>query len=59
MKSGKWTIRISDGFCNYEYELKATNPDVSIYDVVKLVAKKLKAELKEGNLINERPAKVH
>jgi len=59
MKSGKWTIRISDGFCNYEYELQATNPDVAIYDIAKLVAKKLKAELKEGKLINERPAKIH
>ena len=59
MKSGKWTIRISDGFCNYEYEMQATNPHVAIYDVAKLVAKKLKAELKEGKLIDERPAKVH
>ena len=57
--NGKWTIRISDGYCNYEYELQATNPDVAIYDVVKLVAKKIKAELKEGKLINERPAKAY
>lgn len=57
--NGKWTIRISDGHCNYEYEMQATNPDVAIYDIAKLVAKKLKSEVKEGKLINERPAKVH
>jgi hypothetical protein len=49
--NGKWTIRISDGFCNYEYELLATNKNASIYDVYQAVRKKLKAEECEAKLI--------
>jgi hypothetical protein len=59
MSKQLWKVRISDGYCNYEYELEATNPNVSIYDILKLVAKKLKAEITEGKLIDERSAKVH
>jgi hypothetical protein len=59
MSKQLWKVRISDGYCNYEYELEATNPNVAIYDILKLVAKKLKAEITEGKLIDERSAKVH
>jgi hypothetical protein len=51
MSKQLWKVRISDGYCNYEYELEATNPNVAIYDVYQLVRKKLKAEECEAKLI--------
>jgi len=56
--SHKWKIRINDGFCEYEYQLEATNPKVSIYDVYQLVRKKLKAEECEAKYVSKKTGKV-
>lgn len=57
--TGKWKIRINDGFCEYEYELLAKNPNVSIHDIYKMVRRKLKAEENEGKRINESTREIH
>lgn len=49
----KWPfiITINDKFSTYEYKFE-TSEDVSIYDIAKQIAKKLKCEVPEGKLIS-------
>ena len=56
--SHKWKIRVNDGFCEYEYELLATNPKVSIHDIYDIVRKKLKAEHSEGKYVSKKTGQV-
>ena len=48
----KWTIRISDGYCEYEYRLDARVDDVSIYDIYDLVRARLRADDVHGGFID-------
>ncbi len=43
-----WKIKINDGYCTYEYEMKATNNNVSIKEIANHVARKLKAISSQG-----------
>lgn len=49
----KWPfiVTINDKFSTYEYKFETTE-DVSIYDIVEQIAKKLKCEAPEGKLIS-------
>jgi uncharacterized protein YdbL (DUF1318 family) len=49
----EWKIRIDDGYCEYEYQLLANNPKVSIHDVYQLVRNKLKAEECEAKYVSK------
>lgn len=46
-----WKIRISDGFCEYEYLLPAERGDLCINDIYELVRKKLEARKVEPKQI--------
>jgi hypothetical protein len=43
-----WKIRINDGYCEWEYELPATNGKACIHDIYTLAKKKLKALERDG-----------
>lgn len=40
----QWRIRISDGFCEYEYKLMAHQHNISIHKIYESVRKRLKAD---------------
>lgn len=48
----KWqtVVTINDTYCTYEYTFESSE-DVSIYDIAKEIAKKLKCEVPEGKFI--------
>lgn len=50
----KWTVKINDGYCEYEYALKARNEEVSIHDLYELICAKLEADKVEGKFVDPR-----
>lgn len=48
----KWRIRISDCYCEYEYELDARVDDVCIHDLYELVRERLKADDVHGRCVD-------
>ena len=48
----KWRIRISDCYCEYEYELDARVDDVCIHDLYELVRERLKADDVHGRFVD-------
>lgn len=47
-----WRIRISDCYCEYEYELNARANDVSIHDLYELVRERLRANDVHGRFVD-------
>ena len=50
----KWTIKINDGYCEYEYVLKARNEEVSIHDLYELIRAKLEADRVDGKFVDRK-----
>ena len=50
----KWTVKINDGYCEYEYVLKARNDEVSIHDLYELIRAKLEADKVEGRFVGPK-----
>lgn len=50
----KWTVKIDDGFCEYEYVLKARNDEVSIHDLYELIRAKLEADKVDGKFVDRK-----
>ena len=48
----KWRIRISDCYCEYEYELDARVDDVCIHDLYELVRERLSADDVHGLFVD-------
>ena len=48
----KWRIRISDCYCEYEYELIARVDDVCIHDLYELLRERLKASDVHGRFVD-------
>ena len=48
----KWRIRISDCYCEYEYELDARVDDVCIHNLYELVRERLKADDVHGRFVD-------
>ncbi len=48
----KWRIRISDCYCEYEYELIARVDDVCIHDLYELLRERLKANDVHGRCVD-------
>ena len=48
----KWRIRISDCYCEYEYEMDARVDDVCIHDLYELVRERLKADDVYGRFVD-------
>ena len=51
-RESKWRIRISDCYCEYEYELIARVADVCIHDLYELVRERLKANDVHGRFVD-------
>jgi|688.fasta_scaffold958998_1 hypothetical protein len=49
-----FSIEISDNFCCYRYNFETKNSNISIYDIAKIIAKKLKTTVPEGKFINKK-----
>jgi len=47
-----FTVTISDGLCEYEYNFKLTK-DVAIYDLAKAIAQKFDVEMPNGKLVQK------
>lgn len=45
-----FVVTINDSYCTYEYTF-VTTQEISIYDIVEKIAKKLKCEIPEGKLV--------
>jgi hypothetical protein len=56
-KEYKWKVKISDGYCEYEYTYATTNGNVSIHDISEVICRKLKGLKKEGKFIKALKAK--
>lgn len=52
-KNYNFCIKINDGFCSYQYDFKTKKDDISIYDIAKSIAKKLKTDIPEGKFISD------
>jgi len=50
-KNYNFCIIINDSFCSYQYDFKTKKNNISIYDIAKIIAKKLKADLPEGKFV--------
>ena len=51
-RESKWRIRISDCYCEYEYELIARVDDVCIHDLYELLRERLKASDVHGRFVD-------
>ena len=51
-RESKWRIRISDCYCEYEYELIARVDDVCIHDLYELLRERLKANDVHGRCVD-------
>ena len=51
-RESRWRIRISDCYCEYEYELIARVDDVCIHDLYELVRERLKANDVHGRCVD-------
>ena len=51
-RESRWRIRISDCYCEYEYELIARVDDVCIHDLYELVRERLKANDVHGRIVD-------
>lgn len=62
-RESKWRIRISDCYCEYEYELDARVDDVCIHDLYELLRERLKADDVQGRFVDPEeyssPKTVH
>lgn len=50
----KWTVKIDDGFCEYQYVLRARNDEISIHDLYELIRAKLEADSVEGKFVDSK-----
>ena len=50
MNNHTWIIVVHDGFCAFKYEIKGAD-NVSARDIAKMVAKKLKGNLGQDELV--------
>lgn len=54
-----WKIRIDDGYCAYDYDLRATAGDVCIHDLAEMVRERLRAPFTEGRLTRKFEERYH
>lgn len=47
----RFKIKISDGYCEYEYSLRIKNPEISIRKIYENLCKMYKCEAEEGKLV--------